>query len=48
MMLRRTYEIKSRIAMTNATFKKKKKKALFTNNFYLNLREKLENATFGA
>jgi hypothetical protein len=35
-----TCEIKSRIAIANAKFRKKKK-ALFTSNFYLNLRKKL-------
>jgi len=39
---RHTCEIKSKIAMANATFQtKKKKKAVFTDKFYLNLRKKL-------
>ena len=36
-----TWEIKYRISMANAAFKKKKKKTLFTSKLGLNLRKKL-------
>jgi hypothetical protein len=38
--------MKSRIAMAKAAFNKKR--ALFTNEMDLELRKKLDNATFGA